>query len=738
MNRLSLESAGYRELLYKLAEYLRMSLGMDQIALKDPSQNQKFTAADEVALNTGKPYVENGLSDYSAFPELIEYYNHGFKSCAIIPVASEGKAFGTITLLSKDENGFSQEHAANLSITAWLAGMEAGAKYEKEKSINLAKYFDASFNNMFPQLLVDGTGNVIKANKSALNYFNRSQKELPNTRLGEIFDIDEKMLSKLRGGAIIETTSRLYAGKEFNISPSRISDSMMHLLINEVSEIKEAEEKIKFLDNSVSEAFAVLDGNMEILWASGSFDTMFGSPSSMIMGRKFTDFVLSPANLKDALKGLQAKKSIGDIRLSFGNEQDFRVKLVAFPSGREICCVISRDYDKYVGSFQKVATEIVALSNDPMLEIDGSGYLTKYNKAAESLFALDKEVIGTPIYSICADSESQNKIVASLGIAKNNGYLSDVYVNLIERKNRSEIPCVQTIKALPDEKGNVSRFIIMNKELASKRKFNELLDELEKEQREAEKLKLESDLKSQFIYNISHDLKTPITNIMGFSKLLLTDGADALTKEQKEYIQIIYDESERFLQLVKQILDVAKLSSGIVKLDVQDVNFNDIGENPSIKALREACENKGLYFNWIVDADVPLIGADPNRLIQVFSNLLSNAIKFTNHGGVTVHVMRNKKKGVRVDVSDTGIGISKEDRPKIFKKFYQIKRDLIMQQGSGTGLGLSIVKEVVNLHGGQIKVESEPGEGTTFWFTMPLRPDLKKKTIKYNAEHQAT
>ena len=133
---------------------------------------------------------------------------------------------------------------------------------------------------------------------------------------------------------------------------------------------------------------------------------------------------------------------------------------------------------------------------------------------------------------------------------------------------------------------------------------------------------------------------------------------------------------------------------------------------------------------------MPEIPADPNRLIQVFSNLIGNAIKFTDRGEIRVRVMK-KKGSVRVEVSDTGIGISKADIPKIFKKFYQLRRGLVKQEGSGTGLGLSIAKEVVNLHGGRIGVESEVGKGSTFWFTIPPLARIKKRALKYNrAEHQ--
>ncbi len=733
--QVSKEASSCRELVARSGDYLKIKLGAEEVIVKEAS-NSSFAAADEVALNTGKPYVDNSLSGYSAFADLIQYNNRGFRCCVVIPILKDTKRFGTVTLLSKDDGGFSQEDVGLVTLASTIISSEASAKYERDKSLNIAKYFDASFNNMMPQFLVDSELGIVKANKSAMNYFDRSQKELSKAKLSDIFEISNESIERLRKGAIIESFGKLYQSRIFEISPSRINESLVHLMVNEISEVKEAEGKLKMLDSSEDEAFIVMGKDFDISWISGSSSSMFGMEPKVLVGRKFTDFVSSPSAIKELLQGMSNNRYSGKVKLNFGTEFELYGNMVVYRDGDDFYCTVSRDYERYVKISERMSEDIIELSNDPMIVVNGTGYIMSFNKAAESLFGLDKDAVGTQIYALCADSESQNKIVASLSIAKSNGYIGDVYANMLDSRDKSEIPCVQTIKALLDKKGNASTFLIMNKELLTKNKIDELESDKESAERDVEKLKTESDLKSQFIYNISHDLKTPITNIMGFSKLLLTDDAGTLTKEQKDYIQIIYDESERFLQLVKQILDVAKLSSGMVNLDQQQVNFKDIGNNPSIKALEEACRNKGLEFSWIVDYDVPVITADPNRLIQLFSNLIGNAIKFTEKGSIKVRVSR-RKGGVYVQVADTGIGIAKEDKPKIFKKFYQLRRGLIKQEGSGTGLGLSIAKEIVSLHGGRIDVDSEIGKGSTFWFTLPMKPKIKKKTLKYNkAEHQ--
>ena len=737
MLQLGRESQGYGDLLSRFSDYLKSSLDVDKAVLMDASRLDRLRPADEVALNTRKPYIDNGLSDYSAFNELIEYYNSGFRCCAIVPLVNDGKALATITLLSKDEKGFGQAHVGMLALASGIVSIEASYKYERDKSLGVARYFDASFNNAFMQFIINEKGGIVKANKAAMSFANRLQGELEGADIGSLFAFGNNGLERLRKGYPVEVKGGIGAPSisTYYLVPSRVNEGLMHVAVTDVGELRNAEGRAGMLDNASDDVFLVLDQNLGIEWASANIESVLRINSDAVRGRKLTDFIVSPIDIGGAIRGAAGKRYVGRAVFGLGNDVEFAVKVVAYGHGSAINCIIARDYDKRVEALERAAAEIMALSNDPMVEINGSGYIMAYNRAAENLFGLDKGAVGTPIYAMCADSESQNKIVASLPISKANGAITDVYVNLLERRDRSLIPCVQTIKPVPGADGT-QRFLIIMKELATKRRFQELLGQLEKAQREVEKLKTESDLKSQFIYNISHDLKTPITNIMGFSKIILTDYSASLTKEQRDYIQIIYDESERFLQLVKQILDVAKLSSGIVKLDTQDVDLNGIRNNPSITALEQACHNKGLSFDWTVDYDVPQIPADPNRMIQVFSNLISNAIKFTERGGISIKISK-KRNNVVVQVSDTGIGISKEDRAKIFRKFFQLRRGLVKQEGAGTGLGLSIVREIVHLHGGEMRrVESEPGKGSTFSFTMPLSQKVKKRTARYNAEHQ--
>ena len=360
--------------------------------------------------------------------------------------------------------------------------------------------------------------------------------------------------------------------------------------------------------------------------------------------------------------------------------------------------------------------------------VDNEGFIRKANKNAQKLLKYgNDELLGIPFTKLFPDKDNVERMSAAFGLAKERGMLTDIYATMTA-KDGSVIKFTQSIKTLADMEGRLKGYLIIGRELNTKMIMEEMRSKLEEITRHAEKMKQESDLKTQFIFNVSHELKTPITNINGYARLLIEGVQGELTPEQKEGVNTIITENDRLMQLIQQILDVAKLEAGKIKLDWQEVDLNAIKENASIKSLEEMVKAKGLDYNFIIDYSVPKIEADPNRLIQVFVNLIVNAYKFTEKGGITIKAFR-KGKNIKVEVRDTGIGISPDDRNKLFRRFYQLqKRGLTKQEGSGTGLGLSIVKEIVTLHGGRVGVDKETavGKGSIFFFTLPINRKSKK------------
>jgi signal transduction histidine kinase len=231
------------------------------------------------------------------------------------------------------------------------------------------------------------------------------------------------------------------------------------------------------------------------------------------------------------------------------------------------------------------------------------------------------------------------------------------------------------------------------------------------------KLQISSRFKSEFLAKMSHELRTPLTAILGFAEVLLQGMDGDLEPKQAEDMGLIYHAGETLLALVNEILDISRIEAGMMPLTIETVDVAEVSSQV-IDRLRPIAHNKGVALIGEVSPLAISVLADPARLRQVLTNLVSNAIKFTSEGSVAI---RAKVSGsvVEVAVADTGIGIAPEAQDRIFDEFRQAD-DTIAAKYGGTGLGLSIARQLIELQGGRMGVESSPGHGSRFWFTLPL------------------
>ncbi|WP_243855032.1 HAMP domain-containing sensor histidine kinase [Halalkalibacterium halodurans] len=226
----------------------------------------------------------------------------------------------------------------------------------------------------------------------------------------------------------------------------------------------------------------------------------------------------------------------------------------------------------------------------------------------------------------------------------------------------------------------------------------------------------------EFFANISHELRTPMTYLKGYSKVL-REGRWKTEEERNQYLEIIDHEATRLTYLVDDLFDLAQMDEGRFNLEHKKVNINEIIKLVVKKTAYKALDQnlKIEYLCELSDKEDSIVLGDPLRLEQVLINLVENAIKYTKEGSITIYTVSNDEN-IKIKVRDTGIGMEEDELPYIFERFYRVEKSRSRAFG-GTGLGLSIVKQLIELHNGTIEVESTVGEGTEFTIILPKISD---------------
>jgi two-component system phosphate regulon sensor histidine kinase PhoR len=223
-------------------------------------------------------------------------------------------------------------------------------------------------------------------------------------------------------------------------------------------------------------------------------------------------------------------------------------------------------------------------------------------------------------------------------------------------------------------------------------------------------------MRRELVGNISHELRTPLAGIKAIVETL-QDGAISNKKATKDFLAKIDNEVDRMMQMVAELTELSRIESSRGNLKPEMVNLNSLVED-ILARFKPQAKRKSVALSAHLFNALPLVRADQDRIYQVITNLVHNAIKFTPKNGKVNISTDLSENSVLVKVSDTGIGISKEDLPRIFERFYKADK---ARAGEGAGLGLAIAKHVVQEHGGNIWAESNEGKGSTFFFTLPLK-----------------
>ncbi|MEL6354427.1 MAG: ATP-binding protein [Cyanobacteria bacterium J06627_28] len=396
-----------------------------------------------------------------------------------------------------------------------------------------------------------------------------------------------------------------------------------------------------------------------------------------------------------------------DLRVPVSRRDELGMLANSFNQLVEWVGLRTQDLEESQFDLEQRTQELSAIINslgDGLLVADASGNITRFNPPLLKMFSLKREVIlqqpvsqvfGQDVNQLIGQSQANPHLTFSREVPLAQEAIGQALVStMLDPETDQPLGCVILFRDITAEK-EVDR------------------------------------MKTDFISTVSHELRTPLTSVLGFAKIIQKKLEKVVlpavaseekktvraVRQVKENLAIIISEGERLTSLINDVLDIAKIEAGKIEWRMAEVNPQTIIEH-AIAATSALTLTNNVTITADIAPNLPTIIADQDRLIQVVINLISNAVKFTDEGTVTCEVKQTEDE-LRISVTDTGIGISEEDQPKVFEKFKQVG-EIMTDKPQGTGLGLPICKQIVEHHGGRIWVESKLGRGSTFSVALPL------------------
>ncbi len=550
---------------------------------------------------------------------------------------------------------------------------------------------------------------------------------LPGVLGGLSFTIMTGILVFLRNNGqrlILEARIEEAARKEEEIQEA---NRQMQLEIAERTNVeqslKESRRRYRELIDSISDFIFTHDLEGRFLSINSSISEKLGYAPEEIIGRRIEDFISATVREnfnREYIEHLKARGEAGGIAIFVSKDNrehyvDYRTSLVKMNGQVLYVSGSARDITE-----QRLANMALRQSEEHLKIVMDSIHAGVMVIDAESHVIVDanpfalqligctrEETIGRRCHKfICPKEEGQCPIT-------DLGQTIDLSDRVVRTCHGSELPVQKSVVQVT-RRGRqylVESFF----DLSNRKEMEENL-KAAKEAAEAA-----NRAKSSFLANMSHEIRTPMNGVMGMLELLLRTG---LSGQQMELARTSYASAENLLSIINEILDLSKIESGKLVLERIRFDVRDLVEG-AVKLFAQSAKSKGVALSCRLSPDVlPNAWGDPLRVRQILSNLINNAIKFTESGEVVVELNGTQGTGdtteVLFRVRDTGIGISVEHWDKIFDPFSQADGSMSRKFG-GTGLGLAICKQLVELMGGRIGVESEPHKGTSFWFVLPLQ-----------------
>jgi PAS domain S-box-containing protein len=509
------------------------------------------------------------------------------------------------------------------------------------------------------------------------------------------------------------------------------------VIYHDVTELQQQKRYFQSLLEISPTAIVVTDLESKVVSWNPAAERLFGYSADDAVGRLLDDLVAARPELHDEAVAYSQASARGDRIQAIarrtrkdGSLVDVQLDSAPVNVAGERVGFVATYHD--IGEIQRQRRYYEALVQSSPVAIallDLEGNVAQWNPAAEQLFGYTAaEASGRHIDDLVTNAElraeaddinrradREGAVKAVTRRAHRGGHLVDVEIQAVS-------VLVEGVRT-----GLVAIYHDVTELLQARR-------EADAARRQAENA---NEAKSRFLSNVSHELRTPLTSVLGFAKVIgkrldevilpAVDTSDPkrarAARQVRDNLSIIVTEGERLTAMINNVLDLAKIESGRFDWKDEEISIAQLVQHAG-NATASLFAGKGLELRVVVDDDLPVVRGDSDQLLQVVINLLSNAVKFTDTGRVAVRAARDDGV-IRVSVSDTGVGIAPEDHDKVFEQFRQVG-DTLTDKPRGTGLGLPISKEIVEHHGGRLWFESAPGQGSTFYFSLPIKTETRQ------------
>jgi PAS domain S-box-containing protein len=508
--------------------------------------------------------------------------------------------------------------------------------------------------------------------------------------------------------------------------------------------LQQSEDRFKLLVEGVKDyAIFMLDTEGRVVTWNAGAERFKGYAAAEIIGQHFSRFY-PPEALARGLPAheLEVAKEVGSFE-----DEGWRVRKDGSLFWANVVITALRDPGGNLLGFAKITRDLTqrraheealrqseerfrllveGVKDYAIFMLDANGFVASWNSGAERIKGYSADEIIGKHFSLFYPAEARESgwPEHELQVAAQRGSFIDEGWRL--RKDGTRIWAHVTITALRDDEGRLLGYAKLTRDLTDPKgaEAREVADDQREEILEAERsarmaAQRATRIKDEFLATLSHELRTPLNAIVGWTQLLRRAGSSVKPAELERGLDVIDRNARAQVQLIDDLLDLSRVITGKVRLDLQQVSMIEVVQR-TMHSVEPAAAAKGIRLRAILDPAPAMVSADSGRLQQILWNLLSNAIKFTPKGGQVQVLLQRVNSHIELSVSDTGIGISSEFLPHVFERFSQRDSSTSRSFG-GLGLGLAICKQLVELHGGTIRASSQgPGLGATFLVELPL------------------